>query len=465
MKNLLLISIEDQNDWAEPFGGHPQAHTPNMMRLARRGTVFGQAYAAAPACSPARTAALFSKWPWETGIYTNRHEWHHHFEKGGHKSLIGRLRDAGMTTIGSGKIFHDTFIEGIDLADWDDFFLAHHVEHAPKSKACKAGGFWPRADFGIDDSGIPSFDDRNLDWMLQKIQPGMTNTAWAFGTFRPHLPFIVPKEFFDIFPDEVQNPPGLGMDEFDPHNISTQRDLRKGGKLFAKSVSKSGRVLNRFGEYNFFVKSYLAAIAYADSILGKLLDRMEECGLWDETLIVLWTDHGWQLGEKLCFRKFTLWERALHVPFIFSGADIPTARIEVPVSTVDMAPTILSLLGLPEEKDFSGQDLAPTIRSGKPPARDHAPSYWVAAVKGEEDTTGISIRSERYRYIEYWNGNRELYDHADDPWEYRNLALPKRSDEVTEGIMAELGAPLELIKRNARPAKPTGIDRETVDDD
>jgi arylsulfatase A-like enzyme len=305
--------------------------------------------------------------------------------------------------------------------------------------------------------------------MLQKIQPGMSNTAWVFGTFRPHLPFIVPKEYFDLFPEEVQNPPGLGMDEFDPHNISTQRDLQQGGKLFAKRVSRTGRMLNRFGEYNAFVKSYLAAIAYADALLGKLLDRMEECGLWDDTLIVLWTDHGWQFGEKLSFRKFTLWERALHVPFIFSGGDIPTARVESPVSTVDMAPTILSLLGLPEEKEFSGQDLAPAIRGGKPPERDYAPSSWVVRGEDQEQKMGISIRSERYRYIKYWNDNRELYDHADDPWEYTNLALPKRSNEMAESVMADLGEPLDLIKSNAKAPRPTGTrggdDDEAVDDD
>ena len=135
-----------------------------------------------------------------------------------------------------------------------------------------------------------------------------------------------------------------------------------------------GAVLQKHGEYSAFVRAYLASVAYADHNLGLVLDHLQACGLWDDTLIVLWSDHGWQFGEKLAFRKFTLWERALRVPLIFAGGGLPPRTVRAPVSLVDVAPTVMSLLGQPVPKAFSGQDLAPTVRRGRPPARPDAPS-------------------------------------------------------------------------------------------
>ncbi|UVC09966.1 sulfatase-like hydrolase/transferase [Rhizobium sp. TH2] len=468
MKNLLLVSLEDMNDWAEHLGGHPQAYTPNLTRLANRGVAFTQAYAAAPACSPARTAALYSRWPWETGVYSNDHLWSNFFRYGERASIIGHLKDRGMSTIGTGKIFHVTHkglvspSDALDSADWDDYHFTDPVIFPKLSKAAKAGN--GALDYGIDATGLPSRDDINVDWIIDKIKPGAEGMVWGCGTYKPHLPFIVRKEYFDLFPDEVADPPGLMQEHFDPANEEVHRGLPNAGRKLAYRTSKIGKIIHRYGEYKLFVKAYLAAIAYADAKLGLILDWIEQCNLWDQTLIVLWSDHGWQLGEKLAFKKFTLWERALRVPLIFAGAGLESRRIGAPVSSVDIAPTILSLLGLAPSESFSGQNLAETIKTGSAPERWYAPSSWT--MKDEEaQKLSISIRSEHYRYIKYWNSGREFYDHRTDPWEATNLLSDGDADHSLDGELKAHHRAQQVIRKQAAAPQPVGRAKRTSDED
>lgn len=441
MKNLLLFSIEDLNDWVEPLGGHPQAYTPNIKRLADMGAVFSRAYAAAPACSPSRTATLFSRFPWETKIVSNDKQWFDFFPYGKSKSLIGKLKDAGMETIGAGKVFHSKGNAAtLDFSDWKEFYFGEKAKYQPISQSVKMGDLGKGADFGVDTSGEPSSDDLSTDWMIKQIEPGMTGKAWALGIFRPHLPFIAPQEFFDKIPETVSLPPGLGSNRFDPEDYRSHENLPKAGQTLAEFQAKTGRVIHYHGEYEAFLRAYLACIAYADSKLGMVLDHLEKCDLIKDTLIVLWSDHGWQLGEKLAFRKFTLWERALRVPVIFAGEDIaPSSTVDAPVSLVDLAPTILKLLGLPDAEDFSGQDLSPALLGTGPLSRPYAPSIWGIGFRNKPKFA-YSVRTEQYRYTRYWNGGSELYDHATDPFEHDNLIqsdnadVAKKAQQVAGGL-------------------------------
>lgn len=443
MKNLLLVSIEDLNDWIEPLGGHPQTHTPNISRLAGRSVVFTQAYATAPACSPSRTATLFSKYPWETGVYSNGARWDDFFERGSRQSIIGHLRQAGMTTYGCGKVFHSSYradLEAgtLDNGDWTEFHLAPKVDYPPISNSVQSGDLNRHADFGVDPTGLPSYDDHNTDWIVEKMQPGAESHVWALGIYRPHLPFIAPREFFDLIPAEVSLPPGLGAKHFNPENMRLIKSLPGPAKRMARRLMSTGQALAKNGEYNDFLRAYLASIAYADSKLGLVLDRLEECGLMEDTLIVLWSDHGWQLGEKLAFRKFTLWERALRIPLMFGGADIEPAEVQAPASLIDLAPTILALLDVTADAANSGQDLTPAIRGSGPLARCYAPSVWGVGLNNPENVRlAYSVRSERYRLTKYWNDSYELYDHASDPFEHANLAGADFSP-LTEGLSPEI---------------------------
>ncbi len=318
--NILFASIEDLNDWIEPLGGHPQVKTPNLTRLAARGMLFRHAYAPVPACSPSRTAALFGQAPWRTGVYSNGQKWTDAYPKGQRLSLIGALRDAGYRTEGAGKIFHlDT--RGIDPEDWDRYHRkAAHLKYPPISRASAEGKMGPLGDFGPAPDDRPDFDRINTDWICSRIQPGADGQVWGFGLYRPHLPFIAPQAFFDLYAGPIDPPPGLGMRRFRPGNDKVLEGLPEEARAVIRRFT--GRVLHRSGEYADYLRAYLASVSYADALLGEVLDRLEETGQAESTLVVLWSDHGWQFGEKLAFRKFTLWERALRVPLIFAGPGV-----------------------------------------------------------------------------------------------------------------------------------------------
>lgn len=426
-QNILLFSIEDLNDWIEPLGGHPDAITPNLTRLAARSVVFTQAYSPAPACSPARTAALFGQNPWETGVYANQHKWHHHYPRGKRLSLVGRMRDAGFKTHGLGKVFHVNKPQ-FDTEDWDSFPQSNSELFDPISKLAKTGKFGPSIDFGAIPDGEDLYDDVNTSAMIRQMAPDSLGQFWALGLYRPHLPFVVPQRFFDMLPDTVANPPGLGQNSFDPQAQAPQAGLSAAGKSYANSRAQFRRIVSRTGEYQDFLKAYLASVAYADHLLGRVLDHMDDAALWDTTTLILWSDHGYQLGEKLAFHKFTLWERALRVPLMIAGPGIMPARTDEPVSLIDIAPTMMALAGQAKVDQFSGQDLTPLLHGETKLMRGYAGSVWTQDSPDGSAQTALSTRTRTHRYIFYWDGSEELYDHRTDPFEHNNLLLNGSKD-------------------------------------
>ena len=418
--NILFFSIEDLNDWIEPLGGHPDTITPNLTRLANRSMVFTQAYAPAPACSPARTAALFGQNPWQTGVYANQHKWHQYYESGKRLSLVGRFRNAGYETLGAGKVFHVNK-PAFDHADWDHFHLSNSELFPPISALAKTGKFGPSVDFGPIPDGEILFDDKNTAIMLDQMQRGAAGKFWALGLYRPHLPFVVPQRFFDALPEQVSAPPGLGLNEFHPGAKRLHRPLSEAGRAFADSRAQFRRVVHRTGGYQDFLKAYLASVSYADALLGLLLDHMEQQDLWNNTIMVLWSDHGYQLGEKLAFHKFTLWERALRVPLMFAGPGITPGVSDEPVSLIDIAPTLTARAGLAQPEQYSGQDLSPVLESRPAELRGHSISAWGRGFDTGAPQIALSVRTRTHRYIFYWDGTEELYDHRTDPYEHNNL--------------------------------------------
>jgi arylsulfatase A-like enzyme len=432
-QNILLLSIEDLNDWIEPLGGHPDTITPNMQRLADRAALFTAAYTPAPACSPARTAALFGKYPWETGIYANQQHWHHHFSGRQDQSIIGRFKSAGYRTIGAGKVFHGASHDETTSC-WDVFLPLDEGPPTAVSKAIQLKRMAPKNDFGPAPENDEPFDQQATNFIIDQMVSDATGQFWALGLYRPHLPFIVPQRFFDAIPAQVANPPGMGINKFDPDNETLWAHLPKAAKRMVKSWMRTGVVLHETDEYHDFLRAYLASIHYADFLLGQVLDHMDDTNLWDTTHLILWSDHGWQLGEKLTFRKFSLWERALRVPLMIAGPSIAPSVINTPVSLVDLAPTILNLAGLPNDPTLSGQD----ILSGN--LRGFACSTWGIDQHKSQIKTAITVRSKTHRLIMYWNQEMELYDHRTDPFEHKNL-LYKPTDkdlETFEPILTEL---------------------------
>ena len=426
--NILFASIEDLNDWIEPLGGHPQVRTPNLSRLAKMGMLFHNAYAPVPACSPSRTAALFGQNPWETGVYSNTEKWHYHYPSGQRLSLVGAMKNAGYTTVGAGKIFH-LDVKGYDPADWDDYKSdIRHRKYPIVSKVVAAGKLGRLTDFGPDPEDRADFDAVNTDWICDRIQPGLDHQFWGFGLYRPHLPFIVPKEYFDMYPGEIAPPPGLGQPTFRPGNSKLIDDLPEEAQKFIGRWT--GWALHKFGEYNDFLRAYLASITYADTLLGKVLDRLEETGQMDNTLIVLWSDHGWQLGEKLTFRKFSLWERALRVPLMVAGPGVVRGDGHEPVSLLDIYPTLMSLTGARAAHRLDGEDFSPVLRGEHWERKKPVVSVWGTWGSPEDGRIAFSLRSKTHRYTLYWNGGEEMYDSEADPFEHVNLLANGAGDNL-----------------------------------
>jgi arylsulfatase A-like enzyme len=201
----------------------------------------------------------------------------------------------------------------------------------------------------------------------------------------------------------------------------------------------------KHNEYKDFLKAYLASVNYADELLGRVLDQMDACNLWDDTLVVLWSDHGWQLGEKLAFRKFTLWERSLRIPLMFAGADIAKSRTAEPVSLTDIAPTLFAKMGLTIPDAFEGQDLSPLFDNPSTNLRGHATAVWGKGFKSDSPQLAITSRSRTHRYILYWDGTEELYDHTNDPFEHTNLL---------DNIKTDLPDHLETLREDLQHMLP-----------
>lgn len=443
IKNILLLSVEDLNDWIGPLGGHPDAYTPNLDRLAARGMVFQNAFTPAPACSPARTAALFGQSPWRTGIYGNEQSWAMAFEPGRQSSIVGQARAAGWRTTGAGKVFH-LGKSGLDMADWDAFLHEPQDSYFIKSKAARQGLISRGDDFGkLNQPKLTVQDIRACNRMLSEIQPGANRQFWAHGVFRPHLPFIVPNRFFGLIPGEVRLPPSFGNRFFDPGDESELAELPAHARAMAQR--EMGRALARTGEYSDFLRAYLASIAFADMVVGRILDRLEQTGLAQTTLIVFWSDHGWQLGEKLAFKKFSLWERALRVPLLLAGPGVPVGRSTEPVSLIDIYPTLLEVLGGAPPHALDGQSLWPLLAGAH--GRGFAVSAFNRPSFNEQDRVSVTIRSRDWRLIRYYDGTGELYDHRKDPYERQNLLRADRlvSEQALPASVSKLMSELPSL--------------------
>ncbi len=456
--NFLFLSIEDLNDFIEPLGGHPEVRTPNIARLAARSAVFERAYATAPACSPARAAALFGQAPWRTGIYANGHDWRMVHKTGRRLSIVGHMRDAGFATIGAGKIFH-LAENGIDPDDWDEYFVEGRRRHPPTSVIARAGEFGPNMDYGPAESDEPQYDELNADRIVSQMTRGADGRFWALGLFRPHLPCIVPQRFFDLYPEEVALPPGMPG----PFDMENERELAAVPPEARRFIIRPiGQKIHRARDYNAFLRAYLASISYADWLLGRVLDRLEDQGLLDSTIIVLWSDHGYQVGEKLAFTKFTLWERALRIPMMVAGPGIVPRRIGQPVTNMDLFPTLIALAGAKPKQATDGRDLSALLAGGPEDGEAAALAVWgLFPPPRARDLLAVTARTRRHRFTRYWNGGEELYDHESDPFERKNLAKASplmrfaRSGlraRLAERLPAPLAKPLPLKTREERLA-------------
>ena len=408
--NVLFISVDDLNDWIGCLGGHPDAKTPNLDRLAARGTLFTNSHCNAPLCNPSRASIMTGIRPSTSGIYDNGQPFRKSPVLANAVTVTQHFRNHGYSVFGGGKIYHTAYP---DAASWDRYFPSQEKNkpddvrppQLPANGIAGTGNF----DWGpVNVSDGQMGDSQVVEWAAGELRKRHAKPFFlACGIYRPHLPWYVPPRYFDLFPKSAVALPRVNPDDLD--------DVPQTGVKWAKPDGDHASVL-RNGKYRDAVQAYLACIAYADSCVGKLLDALDASPHAKNTIIVLWSDHGWHLGEKLHWRKFTLWEEATRNVLMMSapGVTKPGARCGRAVSLIDVYPTLCDLAGIPLRPELEGVSLRPLLANAEAPWNRPAVCTYF---RGNH-----AVRSERWRYIRYSDGGEELYDHNADPQEWTNLA-------------------------------------------
>ncbi len=417
--NVLFIAIDDLNDWVGCLKGHPQAYTPSIDRIAQRGVLFANAHCQSPLCNPSRSSLLTGRRPTSTGIYGLAP----HFRKVDAlkdvTSLPQHFHNHGYHTTTNGKIHHDT--NGNHLEIEFDVVGPRKGPPRPKKPFVVTPSGHPLMDWGP----FPERDDQTCDYEIVDAAIAQMNAAPADKPFFiaagfrfPHVPCFAPPHWFEKIPEDVELPPMLTDDRDDVPFIAwlLNWDLPE-PRLSWLVKAKQWRP---------FVRAYLASTAYMDSQIGRLLDAVDASPRGKNTIIVLWSDHGFHLGEKGLSGKNTLWERSTRVPLIFAGPMIKPGVCKEPAELLDMFPTLIDLCQLPAVDGLEGHSLLPQITD---PATKRS---WPAITSHNQGNH--AIRTTRWRFIQYRDGTRELYDMQKDPNEWHNLV----NDPAQQSVIAEL---------------------------
>jgi arylsulfatase A-like enzyme len=425
--NVLLLGLDDCNDWLGFLNNHPGTRTPNLDALAAQSLVFEHAYTAAPLCLPSRTAMLFGRQPYETGIYDHSPSSFDRYARLQRvtASLVDDFWGAGYDVIGAGKVFHEE-----TSARWMSYRPTNFYRSGDARATAPAGSYdpnWrspydgsrigrgenfkvPKIDFGPS-GRVPDTepDGRTSDWVRARLRkPSRGPLFLAFGCVLPHEPWRLPQKYLDMHPlDQVVVPP------FRPHDLD---DLSTYAKTKMVDPFGAFELLRASGIWDEAVQAYQAAITFVDDRIGEVLDQLAHSRLADNTIIGLWSDHGYHLGEKLTIEKFTLWERATRIPLVLHvpGRLDHAARFEPPVSLMQLGPTLCELCDVTPHTPYSSPSALPMLAK---PARADAHPPIMTWYEGNH-----AVRRGPWRYIRYVTGDTELYDHRTDPNEYDNLA-------------------------------------------
>lgn len=398
--NVLFIAIDDLRDWVGYIDRTHQAKTPNIDRLSKMGVSFTRAYCASPSCNPSRAALMSGLRPSTSGVYENSTDFRPLIPP--EKTLTTAFRNAGYFVHGAGKIYHEEFRR---RSEWDDYLEREGRDPGvPAGQSDGVGGikFAP-----LDCKDEDLSDWRITDYGIASLQKKHDKPFFlAVGMHKPHMPWNVPKKWFDLFPlEQIKLPPHLEND---------LDDVPAAGKRMARPESDHAAMLQS-GRWKEAVQAYLAAIAYMDMNLGRLLDAFEKSAYRDNTVIVFWGDHGWHLGEKSHWRKFALWEEATRAPLIWVAPGLKGGvKSDKPVGFMAIYPTLMGLCGLPTPKHVEGFSLEPLLANRN--------TYWKHPAITTYRYKNHAVRNSDWRYIRYENGDQELYNVRKDPNEYTNVA-------------------------------------------
>jgi arylsulfatase A-like enzyme len=419
--NVLMIAIDDQNDWIGCLGGHPQARTPNIDRLGKRGTVFLNAHCQSPLCNPSRVSLLTGRRPSSTGVYGLSPALRDAEGLEEVVTLPQHFRQSGYKNLMAGKIYHGGYGRRPADNEFDVVGPPADVGARPKSALVATPSGHPLVDWGT----FPHSDEEKGDyklasWTVSQLQANHDRPFFmSVGFFLPHVPCYITESWYEMFPAEsVHLPAILDDDRADTPRFSWY--------LHWKLPEPRLQFLKQSNQWSNLVRSYLASTAFVDAQVGRVLDALEASDYASNTIVVLWSDHGWHLGEKGITGKNSLWDRGTRVPLIFAGPGVNSdSRCAEPAELLDVYPTLSDLCQLDQPEGLEGHSLFPQLRDSS------STREWPAITTHNHDNHGI--RSRDWRYIRYADGSEELYNMAQDPNEWTNLASrPEHAEIIAE---------------------------------
>ena len=407
-QNVLFLALDGLNDWVGCLGGQPRVLTPNIDRMSRRSVLFASAHCAGPLGNPSRTALLFGRRPSSTGVYLNSQPYSGSRALAEAASLNQHFKDNGYLTLGCGKIYHGTPGVSADRQGWDDYGQPQGDFTLPASKSLAAPAPQGQFVWGPTQGGDEEMNDYHVtEWVNAHLRKRRGQPMFlACGLFRPRLPWYVPKKYFDRYrPDSARPPVAKSRTEV----ADEDERVRNNG------ASKDG------------VRAYMAAISFADAMVGRVLRALETGPNAHSTSVVLWGDHGWHLDDDLTWSRFMLRERSTRNLLMIAAPGMPylQARVGFPVSMIDVYPTLMDITGVRPPGGLEGMSLYPFLKN---PLTQRTQPAITTCGRGNH-----AVRTGEWRYIRYSDGGEELYDLEEDRAERHNVAAwPPMAEIKTE---------------------------------
>lgn len=439
--NVLYIFVDDLRPDLGCYGNR-EIHSPNMDAIARKGVVFTNQFVTVPTCGASRYSLLTGRLP-----RTAAHLGNDAFEKlmapnartREPESFVDAFRRNGYTTVGIGKISHsaDGYVYGYNEPksdslempqSWDKFLFnpgkwktgwnAFFAYADGESRISRKGRVKPYERGDVEDEGYPDGLTAELAMgQLEELAKGEGPFFLGVGFFKPHLPFNAPKKYWDLYDEgELSLTPSPDV----PHNTN-QASLHSSGEFNQYTLGEEKPSLDKPASDAYARKirhSYYASISYVDALIGKVTDKLKQLGLDKNTIVVVWGDHGWHLGDDRVWGKHTIFERSLRSVLIVKAPHLPSGvRREQVISSVDIYPTLMDLCNLDKPAGLDGQSFLGLLQNHPVQKSEGlAFSYF---------KSGITVRNDRYRYTRYFRKEKpsiELYDHQSDPFENDNIA-------------------------------------------
>lgn len=448
--NVLFLAVDDMNDWIGCLNTTPSAITPNLDKLAARGVNFSNAHTPGVYCAPARAAIFSGQFASTTGCYRSAD---YFTENPQIEGLQTSFSKAGYRTMGVGKLFHH-MPGSIDVRCWDEFYLRkpsqrregwsldNWTEETPfpdlfpaskfnEGKEVKGGLFLEWAGL-LNEKEEEMADTIRVNWAVEQLKKEHDKPFFlACGIYAPHYPNYCPQKYFDLYDRDAIELPPIKADDLD--------DLPERMRKMKTARSRIHKELEEKDAVKDAIHGYLACVSYADAMMGRVLDALAESPFADNTIVVLWSDHGYHHGEKFDWGKHTLWERTSNVPFIWAGPGVAKGKkSDVTTSLIDMYPTFVGMCDLPQpHQKLEGVSLKETLAN--PDAANDRDVFLPYMAPGE-----FAVINKDWRYISYGENGEELYNVQDDPNEWHNIAEKPEHAEVKAKLRAS--APKSFAK-------------------